>query len=234
MSINILILAASKQDENEEYPVCLKEIEGLSVLENIVNRTLDLDSDHYTFAFLETDIQKFYLDKVSNLLVKNSKITKVPEKTKGSACTALLAASEMDPDNELLIVSANEIVKKNYKNCVDFFRKNESDAGTIIFHSIHPRYSYVSVNDDGLITEAAQQKPISNNATAGIFWYKKTYDFIKAAKNIIRKDCNTNGSYYIAPTFNELILEQKKIFVDKIKNNEYIPLKTESQINVML
>jgi hypothetical protein len=81
-----------------------------------------------------------------------------------------------------------------------------------------------------MVTEAAQQNPISTHATTGIFWFKRTYEFIDGVKTTIRKDATVSGSFYLAPTFNELILKQKRIGVYKIKNENYYPLKNNRQI----
>ena len=38
-----------------------------------------------------------------------------------------------------------------------------------------------------MVVEAAQRKPISQDATAGIFWFKSTKVFIKSSMNQILK-----------------------------------------------
>ncbi|HDL7925103.1 TPA: hypothetical protein PXQ85_004171 [Yersinia enterocolitica] len=77
--------------------------------------------------------------------------------------------------------------------------------------------------------EAAQQKPISQNATAGVFWFARTHDFAEAAKNLIRKNASVNGKFYVAPTFNELILKQMKVGTIDLNVDDYKLLKTERQ-----
>ena len=88
----------------------------------------------------------------------------------------------------------------------------------------------MKTNAETLVTEAAQRNPISNQATVGIFWYARGRDFVAAAKNMIRKDANFEGLFYICPAFNELILDQAKIGVYPIEAKQYHPLKTERQI----
>jgi len=82
-----------------------------------------------------------------------------------------------------------------------------------------------------LVIEAAQCDPISFFATAGIFWFAKTIYFVEGAKNLIRKDENVAGSYFIAPTFNQLILMQKKIGIKELDISKYLPLKNEQQVD---
>lgn len=231
---NILILAAGrgKVETTSEivYPACITELNGVSVLEKIICNLNGIPEPKYTFAFHAQDMSKYHLDNIASLLVHDARVAVVPENTMGSACTALLAASELDPEQPLLIISANELVDDELHNIIRTFSDRGLDAGTLVFRSIHPRYSYVRLNEEGLITEAAQHKPISKIATTGVFWFSRSADFIEAAKNTIRKNASSNGGFYIAPVFNELILKHKKIGVHEIDKTSYIPLKTIRQI----
>lgn len=47
---------------------------------------------------------------------------------------------------------------------------------------------------------------------------------------MIRKDANVDGDFYVAPAFNELILNQGKIGTVDIDTKLYHPLKTERQV----
>jgi hypothetical protein len=232
MPINVLILAATRpnfSDEDGGYPLCLFEIDGESLLQKIISNTGELAGARYAYAFLKQDVEKYHLDRIAALLTPDCQVIKIPEGTKGSACTALLAACALDPDAELLILSANEFLDVNYALELAKLRDQGCDAGTFIFKSIHPRYSYVSLNSEGNVIEAAQQKPISNNATAGVFWFRKTDAFIEATKLTIKKGASTDNKFYIAPILNELILDQKHIRAIAIDNARYHPLKTLKQ-----
>jgi hypothetical protein len=233
-AINILILAAAKtpvQQGESSYPMCLTEINGISLLECIVRNTQSIANAELVFTFLEGEVQHFHLDKVVSLLAVASRSKSVPEQTQGSACTALLAACQLDQSAELLIVSANELVDDDLGAMVSDFRKRGLDAGTLTFHSVHPRYSFVSLDEDGLVIEAAQREPISTNATVGVFWFARTADFVDGTQNLIRKGSCVDGSYFVASVFNELILNQKKIGVSPLALEKYTPLKTEQQID---
>lgn len=233
MNISVLILAAGQvgfETRDGGYPICLTEFDGLSLLERIVANTRNIKEAQYAFALLNTDAERFHLDKVAKLLSPNAIVIRTPESTQGSACTALLAASQLDPESELLIISANELVDIDFAEVVGDFRSRKLDGGLLVFRSVHPRYSYVRLNTERLVTEAAQQDPISHHATAGVFWFARTGEFVDAAKNLIRKNASVNGKFYVAPTFNELVLKQGRVGVSDLDLNKYRPLKTERQV----
>jgi choline kinase len=230
---NILVLAAGNAttlNTFPETPICLSEHHGSSVLEAIVNNTQSITSSEYIFAISKKDDDHFHLGRIAKLLAPNAKITVVPESTKGSACTALLAACTLNIENSLLIVSANELIDEDLSVIVNNFEERCLDGGTITFRSIQPRYSYVRLDSDGFVIEAAQKKPISQHATTGLFWYRSTFDFIESAKEMIRKHALVGDSFYVAPTFNDLILNQKRIGVVEIDPNKYHPIKTDTQL----
>lgn len=235
MKTNILVLAAGEvgfDAHDADYPLCLTEMDGISLLERIVDNTRNIQDAHYAFALLDTDIERFHLDKVVSLLASTASIIRIPKSTKGSACTSLLAASQLDPDGGLLIISANEFVHMDFAKIVEDFKQRNLDGGTLVFRSVHPRYSYVRLNEERLVTEAAQQNPISHHATAGVFWFARVGDFVEGAKNLIRKDASVSGKFFVAPTFNEMILKHAKIGVTEMDIKKYQPLKSERQVQL--
>jgi choline kinase len=231
--VNVLVLAAGKvprQNDEAGYPACLIEVEGSSVLERIVENTKHIENAQFACVFLNSEAQRYHLDRIAKLLMPGARCVLVPEQTQGSACTALLAACQLDGAAELLIVSANELVDMNFSDVMSSFRSRKLDAGTLVFKSVQPRYSYVALDAHGLVVEVAQREPISSNATAGVFWFARTNDFVESAKEMIRKDAHVDSLYFVAPTFNELVLRQMRIGVVSLDLDKYIPLKTERQI----
>ena len=230
--INILVLAAgpTSGEAAGDYPLCLTESGGVSLLERIVDNCAGIPDAKFTYAFLETEVRKYHLDNIVELLTPHARIVSVLRGTQGSGCSALLAASTMPAGDELLIVSANEIVDTDMAAVVRDFRARSLDAGTLTFSSIHPRYSYVRLDADGEVIEAAQQNPISRNATAGVFWFRSVGAFVDAVKSMIRKDASVNNAFYPAPAFNEMLLKHARIGATPIEPTRYQPLKTEQQL----
>jgi dTDP-glucose pyrophosphorylase len=66
------------------------------------------------------------------------------------------------------------------------------------------------------VTEVAEKNPISDNATVGIYFWKKGSDYVKYAEQMIEKNVRTNNEFYVAPVFNEAIEDGKKIRLKQI------------------
>lgn len=232
--MNVLILAAGEQPPNsheDSFPLCLTEFNGVPLIEAIAQRIEPLAPKNVIVALRERDLQEGHLNSVVSLLFQNGKISTTRGATQGAACTALLATEHINNEEELLIISANELVDADIGAIVSDFRSRALDAGTVTFPSIHPRYSYVRSNENGYVVEAAQKNPISREATVGMFWFARGRDFVNAAKNMIRKGASTADKYFICPTFNEMILQQAKIGTYKIDAKLYHPLKSARQIS---
>ena len=67
------------------------------------------------------------------------------------------------------------------------------------------------------MTEVAEKKPISDIATVGVYYWGKGSDYVKYAEQMIKKDIRVNGELYVAPVYNEAILDGKKIKIFNIE-----------------
>lgn len=231
--MNVLFLAAGGDvidTHDRGYPLCLTELDGVPLLQRQVEQCARLDEVRMIFAIREEDAKQWHLDNVVRLLAPEAGLVRVRNGTAGAACTALLAAELIADDRPLLILNANEWITADFRAAINDFSARQLDAGVITFPSIHARYSYVRLDDEGLVVEAAEKNPISRNATAGFYWYARGGDFMRAAQRMILKDAHVDGAFYICPVFNELVLQQMRIGTYRIDVHDYHPLKSERQL----
>jgi hypothetical protein len=205
-------------------------MEVIFLLKKIVTNTCEISSVSYTFALLDKNIERFYLDKIACLVTPTATVIRTLEGTRGSAPIALLAASQFEQDTSLLIVDANEPVDINFSEVVNNFRRRNLDAGALAFRSVHLCCSYVCLNDKNLVTKVKQQDLIIHHTT-NVFWFARVQDFVESTKSLIRKNANAEGKFYIALTLNELILQQARVGVYEIDLHKYKALKPACQIS---
>jgi dTDP-glucose pyrophosphorylase len=231
--LNVLIVAGGQSDSNADdgnYPLCLAEVNGAPLIQHLVNACEAIGAIRFVAAFRRSDIERFHLDNVVEVLTPGATIVSAEKETRGAACTALLAIGYIDNDDELLIINGNEWIDVDYQTVLTKFKERKLDAGAITFSSIHPRYSYVRLSEDDLVIEAAEKRPISRHATAGFYWFARGSDFVRSAQEMIHKDASVNGHFYICPVLSELVLAQARIGVFPIQPGQYHPLKTARQI----
>ena len=226
----VLILGGGPPaSETNDVPVWLAERDGQVLVERFVTACAGLDA-RLVFAVRAQDAKRFRLDNVIRLASPNAAIVPISGETMGAACTALLCIDQIAPDAELLILNSNELLVADYAAVLADFRARDLDAGIVVFPSLHPRYSYVRLDDGGMIIEAAEKNPISRNATAGFYWFRRGENFITAAQSMIGKDAQVDGRFFISLVFNELVLAQKKLGVFPIEAAHYVPLKSRQQM----
>ena len=68
-----------------------------------------------------------------------------------------------------------------------------------------PKWSFAAVDPVGKVTRVAEKEPISSEATVGIYNFKHGKDFVRAAEDMIAKNLRSNGEFYVAPVYNQLI-----------------------------
>jgi len=209
--------------DGQKYPKLLTEINGRTMIEIVLEGLVSLTTPENNIIFMvrKYDNDRYYLGDVIRLILPKAHIMSVEGETAGAALTSLLAIEYLDEEDSLVLVNGDQLLDYDESELVKFFVENDADAGVFIFNSLHPRWSFVRTDEDGLVVEAAEKKPISNQATAGFYYYKKTFEYIKSAKRMILKGSDVNDLYYICPVFNEMILEQKKILTYSIDSKKY-------------
>jgi dTDP-glucose pyrophosphorylase len=231
--MNVLILAAgaaAMKPIDGEYPLLLAEIDGITLIERVIKSVEPLVGEQLIVALRRSEMSRFHLGEVVSILRPGSVLVPVADGVRGAACTAMLASEHLDSDAELLIVNANQLLDVDLSEVVKSFRASKLDAGLISFPSVHPRYSYVRVGEDGLVTEAAEKRPISKFASAGVYWFANGRRFLAGVRDMIRKDVNVGGDFYVTPVLNELILDQARVGLHKIDGTKYLPIKSERQL----
>jgi NDP-sugar pyrophosphorylase family protein len=218
--MNFLILAAGSaplDSQDGSYPLCLAELDGMPMIEKIIHACHAVPGARVIVALRDEETRLYHLDNVVRLIDPDAEVIRVREATGGAAW-------------ELVILNGNELLDVPFATVVEEFRRRGLDAGVITFPSIHPRYSYVRLDDRERVIEADEKRPISRLATAGFYWFARGRDFVAAAQDMIRKNAAVNGSFYICPALNQLVLRQSVIGTYPIEARLYHPFKTERQL----
>lgn len=212
------------------YAKPLIEIAGRPLVQHVFDPLRQVPGGRAIFVIRKEDDLRFYLRDVLRLLDPSVEVIRADGPTAGAACTALLAIELIDNDDELLIANADQILDFDLVQTLQRFRARSLDAATVVFDSVHPRWSFVKTDAEDMVIEAAEKRPISRNATAGVYYFRKGCFFVEAAKAMILKDANVNGGFYVCPSLNELVLGQKRVGVERIGREHYISLATPQAV----
>ena len=217
MNVLIPMAGAGSRFANAGYtfPKPLIEVDGKPMIQVVVEN-LNIEAN-YTFIVQKEHYEKYSLQYLLNLIAPNCNIVQVDGLTEGAACTTLLAKEFIDNDAPLVMANSDQFVEWNSNECLYAFNADGIDGGIVSFKATHPKWSYAKVGDDGFVSEVAEKKPISDNATVGIYFWKKGSDYVKYAEQMIEKNIRTNNEFYVCPVFNEAIQDGKKVRIKDIE-----------------
>ncbi|MBY0245778.1 MAG: glycosyltransferase family 2 protein [Sphingobacteriaceae bacterium] len=203
------------------YPKPLIEVSGKPMIEVVLTNPSKIKlAKEFVFLLKQEDIAKFHLDNTIKILQPESKIIAVKSDTNGALCSVLLTIDMIDDEDSVLILNGDQILDVDFNAIIEFWQKNDSDAGLVTFNSVHPRWSYARVEGTNVL-QTAEKNPISPNALTGVYYFKKAKDFYEAAFNTIKNDAQLEGNFYISSVINELILMNKKVHAHAIETSQY-------------
>ncbi|CAO3363712.1 glycosyltransferase family 2 protein [Azospirillum palustre] len=204
------------------FPKPLVEVNSQPMIKLVIDNLRQIDPNS-TFIFIvnREQVRRFSLDRILNLLTNGNCHTIALERlTQGAVCSCLMAADLIDNDEPLLIANSDQIIDGIHRP-VHSLLKQTVDAGVVVFDSVHPRWSYVQTDAGGLVTEAAEKQVISRMAIAGLYFYRRGSDFVRAAERQIENEAKVNDAYYLSSTLNELVLDGKKVGYERINASDY-------------
>jgi len=219
--MNVLIPMAGAGSRFEKagftFPKPMIEVNGKPMIQVVVDN-LNIDARHI-FIVQKSHYEKYNLKYLLNLIAPKCKIVQVDVVTEGAACTTLLAKKYIDNDEPLLIANSDQYIEWD-SNEFMYSMGDKVDGGILTFTAYHPRWSFVSLDENGFVTRVAEKIVLEGNeATCGIYYYNKGSDYVKYAEQMIESDIRVNGEFFTAPVYNEAIADGKKIkifHVDKM------------------
>ena len=154
-----------------------------------------------------SNLIKYNLKYLLNLITPNCEIVQVDGVTEGAACTTLLAKEYINNNKHLVIANSDQFVEWDSNSFYYSMTNDNLDGGMLTFKATHPKWSFAKLDENGYITEIAEKKPISDIATVGIYYWNKGSDYVKYAEQMIEKNIRVNNEFYVAPVYNEAILD---------------------------
>lgn len=225
MNLVIPIASNSKFFSIEEYgyPKPLIEIAGKPMIEHVINNlTQGVDFRKIIFIVKQDECDKYHLDNTLNLLSPiKPEIIKLRTDTRGALCSVLLAIEHINQGEPLVIANADQLFDNGISAPIKKFMASDLDAACITFNSVHPRWSYVRLDEQNFVVETAEKRPISRHAIAGLYMYKRGSDFVEHGMDTIKHGTSIEGQYFISPVFNEYVLGNKKVGHYEVANDLY-------------
>ena len=195
-------------------PKPLIDVKGHCMIEWVVKNLTPSCEHRFIFLCLEEHIKRYKLKDFLEKIAPGCVVVSVNEVTEGAACTVLLAEKYINTDDGLMIANSDQFIDYNIN---DYLASQKTYDGLIMtMLASDNKWSFIKFNEEGYVTMVREKKVISNEATVGIYNFKKGSDFVKYAHRMIEQNLRVNGEFYVAPVYNLLINDGKKIVFQNI------------------
>jgi len=234
---NILIPMAGNgsrfAEKGYKLPKPLIGVFGRPMISWVIDNFKNMENKHFIFICRKEHEVSFDITEQLRRICGSCSVVFVDYLTEGAACTTLLAKDFINNDESLVIANSDQFVvwdEKDFQNSL----VGGEDASILTFPSQAVKWSYAKTDKVGLVTEVAEKKVISEDATVGIYFWKKGSDYVKYAERMISKNIRVNNEFYVCPVFNEAIQDNKKVILKQIKKENMWGLGTPEDLEIFL
>lgn len=199
-------------------PKPLIPVHGIPMI-SLVKSNLTPKQEHsFTFICQREHMEQY--DLLGALAGNNVELIPIDYTTEGQLCTILLARETLNTDDPVMLSNCDQYIDYDIN---DFLAKTEGLDGLIMTMPSdgNPKWSFVALDEDGLVIDAQEKKPIGKDALTGIYWFKSGKLFLKYADQFIKKNIRVNNEFYVTPSLNEWVRDGMRLGVCNIGENMY-------------
>ena len=215
--LNIVLPIAGRgsrfADAGYELPKPLIPVHGVPMIEAVVRNVRPAVAHRFIFVALADHLQHLGMRETLERAAPGCLIVPVDRVTEGAACTVLLAREHIDTNDPLMLANSDQWVDIDINDYLATMDRQQADGLIMTMKADDPKWSFVGLNPAGLVTRVVEKQVISDEATVGIYNFRRGSDFVRAADRMIEKNLRVNNEFYVAPTYNELIAEGARVAI---------------------
>lgn len=192
-----------------EMPKPLIDMFGHPMIEYVTRNITPACEHRFIYICQEEHLKRYALARKLDEIAPGSVVVTVDHITEGAACTVLLAEKYIDNEEPMMIANSDQYVDTDIN--VYLASMKEYDGLIMTMPANDPKWSFINYDDKGFVTMVREKEVISNEATVGIYNYKRGSDFVQYAHQMIEKNIRVNNEFYVAPVYNEMIEAGRKV-----------------------
>jgi len=202
-----------------KYPKPLIPIHGVPMIQAVIENIRPHKLHRFIFVCQKKHVEAYALKEKFKQWAPGSTLIEIEGITEGALCTVLKAYSFINNDEQLMIANSDQYVDVDINHYLNKIISNDLDGLIMTMKANDPKWSFVSIGANDLVTRVVEKQVISNQATVGIYNFKRGCDFVAGAKKMIENDERVNGEFFVAPVYNYLVLAGRRIGAFNIGSN---------------
>jgi dTDP-glucose pyrophosphorylase len=104
-----------------------------------------------------------------------------------------------------MIANSDQYIDADIDEYLALMEAQALDGLIMTMKADDPKWSFVGLDPQGLVTHVVEKQVISDEATVGLYNFRRGRDFVAAARDMVRADARVNGEFYVAPVYNGLV-----------------------------
>lgn len=213
--LNIVIPMAGRGSRFAEAgykdPKPLISVHGKPMIQVVVENLTPKCEHRFIFICQNQHNKDYGLTEKLKSYAQNVEIVGIDGITAGQVCTVLKAKEFIDNNEPLMTANSDQFIDFNIDDYLNVMGERHLDGLIMTMKANDPKWSYARTDSNGFVTETAEKKVISEDATVGIFNFRRGKDLVRAAEQMISDDIRVNNEFYTCPCYNYLIKEGQKI-----------------------
>jgi len=196
-----------------EQPKPLIPVHGAPMIAAVVRNVRPRCAHRFIFVALAEHLERDGMREALIAAAPGCVIVPVEHVTEGAACTVLLAKQHIDTDDALMLANSDQWVDIEIDDYLASMDRQRADGLIMTMQADDPKWSFVGLDRKRLVTRVVEKEVISNEATVGIYNFRRGCDFVRAAEQMIARNVRVNNEFYVAPVYNQLIEEGARIAI---------------------
>jgi dTDP-glucose pyrophosphorylase len=182
-------------------PKPLIELSDKRMIQVVINNLKPNVPHRFIFICQQEHVQQYKLDVLLNKWAPGCEIVAIEGITEGAACTVLCAEKLINNDEPLMIANSDQWVDVDINSYLNLMDEDNLDGLIMTMKATDPKWSYVELDNGKQVIRVVEKVVVSDEATVGIYNYKKGSAFCKYAKIMLDRNERSNGEFYVAPVY---------------------------------
>tara|TARA_B110000483_G_scaffold104771_1_gene127828 strand:+ start:72 stop:926 length:855 start_codon:yes stop_codon:yes gene_type:complete len=213
-------------EDGYRIPKPLIVVDEKPIIEHICN--LFPDESKFTFICNSKHLAETNMRQVLQNIKSQSNIVEIQNHKKGPVYAVSLVKDLIEDDEEVIVNYCDFGTYWNYQDFLNHTRNRNADAAIPAYKGFHPHmlgntnYAFIREKKQWML-EIKEKEPFTNNrmdeyASNGTYYFKKGAYVKKYFQELIDKNINLEGEYYVSLIYNLLVEDGLKVSIYNIQH----------------
>ncbi|EPF17732.1 UDP-N-acetylglucosamine diphosphorylase/glucosamine-1-phosphate N-acetyltransferase [Cedecea davisae] len=177
---------------------------GLPMVELVIRNLRPSRPHRFIFICQQTHLDRYDFYRRLQAIAPGCEVIGLSGVTEGAACSVLAASSLINNDDPLMVANSDQWVDVDIDSYLSVMEERQLDGLIMTFTAVDSKWSYVLRDTQNRVCKVVEKEVVSDEATVGIYNFRRGRDFCRLAEEMIERDERSMGEFYVAPVYTHL------------------------------